>query len=138
MLGGVQIPHSAGLAGHSDADVLCHAIADALLGAAGLGDIGMHFPDDDTWRGAAGSTILGEVLAKLRSGGWSVVNIDATVVAQEPRLGPHRAAMRASLAAIVQIDPDAVSVKATTTDRMGSIGRAEGISALAVALIERD
>lgn len=136
VLGGVRVADSPGLAGHSDGDALAHAVADALLGAAGLGDLGEHFPANDRWRGASGASILEEVIVKLRNAGLRVRNVDATVVAQTPRLEPHRGAMVDKLAAAMSVASSAVSVKATTTDEMGSIGRAEGIAALAVASVE--
>lgn len=135
VLGGVTIPHVRGLAGHSDADVLLHAICDALLGAAALGDIGHHFPDTDpVYRGAESRVLLRAVRAKL--GGWRVVNVDATLIAQVPRMAPHIPAMVANIAADLALDPDAVNVKATTTEGLGFTGRGEGIAAQAVVLIE--
>jgi 2-C-methyl-D-erythritol 2,4-cyclodiphosphate synthase len=137
VLGGVEIPHDKGLAGHSDADVLIHAVCDALLGAAGLGDIGGHFPDSDPQYRDVDSRILlrtvGELLAEE---GWRVRNVDVTVLAQEPRIAPHIEAMRANLAADLRMETTAVNVKATTTERLGFIGREEGIAAESVALIE--
>ena len=136
VLGGVTIAGSDGLAGHSDADVLTHAIIDALLGAAGLGDIGAHFPSDDpAWEGADSLDLLRRTVASLEQRGYRVGNVDATVVAERPRLRPHVDAMRARLAAVLAVEPDAVSVKATTADGMGALGRAEGIQAQAIALI---
>ena len=136
VLGGVTIADGDGLAGHSDADVLTHAIIDALLGAAGLGDIGTHFPSDDpAWAGADSLDLLRRTVASLEQRGYRVGNVDATVVAERPRLRPHVAAMRARLAAALAVEPDAVSVKATTADGMGALGRAEGIQAQAIALI---
>ena len=124
------------MAGHSDADVLTHAIIDALLGAAGLGDIGTHFPSDDpAWEGADSLDLLRRTVASLEQRGYRVSNVDATVVAERPRLRPHVAAMRARLATALAVEPDAVSVKATTADGMGALGRAEGIQAQAIALI---
>ena len=137
VLGGVSIPDSPGLAGHSDADVLSHAIADALLGAAGLGDLGSNFPGDDRWRDASSLLILEETAVRLSNEGWTIVNIDATVVAEVPRLGPYRDQMSGAIAGALGVVPGIVSVKATTTDRMGFTGRAEGIAAMAVASIER-
>jgi len=138
VVGGVEIEHTHGLLGHSDADVLLHAITDALLGAAGLGDIGAHFPDsDERWRGADSRTLLRETARKVREGGYRVGNVDATVVAQAPRLAPHMAAMRESIAADLGVAPDRVNVKAKTTERLGFAGRGEGIEAQAVALLER-
>ncbi|MDI3338905.1 MAG: 2-C-methyl-D-erythritol 2,4-cyclodiphosphate synthase [Sphaerobacter sp.] len=135
VLGGVAIPAERGLAGHSDADVLLHAIADALLGAAGLGDIGLHFPPSDPrWRDADSRDLLRWVAALLADR-WIIANVDATVVAEEPRIGPYRAAMRAAIAAVLEIDPDRVNVKATTNETLGFVGRREGIAALAVATL---
>jgi len=137
MLGGVEVPHDAGLAGHSDADVLLHAIIDALLGAAALGDIGQHFPSDDPqWRDADSRDLLRRVATMLRQAGHAVANIDATVIAQRPRIAPHVEAMRAAIADDLRLPVEQVSIKATTTDRLGAIGRGEGIAALAVALLE--
>ncbi len=136
VLGGVTIAGADGLAGHSDADVLTHAIIDALLGAAGLGDIGAHFPSDDpAWAGADSLDLLRRTVASLEQHGYRVGNVDATVVAERPRLRPHVPAMRARLSAALAVEPDAVSVKATTADGMGALGRAEGIQAQAIALI---
>jgi 2-C-methyl-D-erythritol 2,4-cyclodiphosphate synthase len=136
VLGGVEIPHVAGLAGHSDGDALVHAVVDALLGAAGRGDIGQWFPSSDAcWVGADSLELLRIVVEALRSDGWQIVNVDATVVAQEPRIGPHVPAMRERLGAVLGVPIDAVSVKATTTDHLGALGRAEGIAAQAVALL---
>ena len=137
VLGGVVIPHDRGLAGHSDADVLAHAIADALLGAAALGDLGAHFPSSDpTLSGLSSLVILRRVGALLAAGGWRIANIDAVVIAESPRLAPHLPAMVAALAGALEVEPGQVSVKATTTDRLGSLGRGEGVAAQAVALIE--
>jgi 2-C-methyl-D-erythritol 2,4-cyclodiphosphate synthase len=139
VLGGVEIPHSLGLAGHSDADVLIHAVCDALLGAAGQGDIGRHFPDSDPQYAGIDSRILlrktGEL---LRQQGWRVSNLDATIIAQAPRLAPYIGSMCANLAADLQVDPLRVNVKATTTEKLGFIGREEGIAVESVVLIERD
>jgi 2-C-methyl-D-erythritol 2,4-cyclodiphosphate synthase len=138
VLGGVRVPHAQGLAGHSDADVLAHAIGDALLGASAAGDLGTHFPSSDpAWAGASSLVMLERIADLLARDGWSVVNIDAVIVAQGPRLAPHIAAMRERLAACLRIDAGRIGVKATTTDRLGSIGRGEGIAAEAVALIEQ-
>jgi 2-C-methyl-D-erythritol 2,4-cyclodiphosphate synthase len=135
VIGGVAIPHDQGLEGHSDADVLLHAICDALLGAAALGDIGKHFPDTDpAYAGADSRRLLREVKKKL--GGYRVVNIDATILAQAPRMAPHVPQMIANIAADLGIAPGAVSIKATTTEHLGFIGRAEGVAAQAIALIE--
>ena len=137
MLGGVRIAHEKGLLGHSDADVLLHAVCDALLGAAGLGDIGGHFPDSDpVYKDAASIGLLEAVRAKLAAAGFRCVNVDAVIVAQRPRLAPYLEDMRTSVAAALQIEPGAVNVKATTTEGMGFEGTGEGISAQAVALIE--
>lgn len=138
VLGGVEIPHSEGLAGHSDGDALVHAVIDALLGAAGRGDIGQWFPSSDArWAGADSLELLDVVVEALGAEGWRPVNVDATVVAQLPRIGPHVAAMRERLAGVLGLPVDAVSVKATTTDHLGAIGRGEGIGAQAVALLVR-
>ncbi len=136
VLGGVEIPHSHGPIAHSDGDVLLHALADALLGAAALGDIGQHFPDTDpAFAGADSRTLLRHVAALVRDAGYSVANVDATVLAQRPKLAPHRDAMRANIAADLGLDIDAVSVKATTTEGLGPVGRGEAISAHAVCLL---
>lgn len=138
MLAGVPIPHERGLAGHSDADVALHAVVDALLGAAALGDIGAYFPSsDERWRGAASSAFVAAAVAALAGEGWRVVNVDVTIVAERPRLSPHVAAMRASLAALLEIALDRVSVKSKTSDGMGFTGREEGMACYAVALIAR-
>ena len=138
IIGGVEIPHTLGLLGHSDADVLTHAIMDALLGAAALGDIGVHFPDTDpAYSGADSIELLRKVIGILRREGYRVGNIDSTVIAQAPKLKPYIEQMRAVLADACEIDRSQVSVKATTEERLGFSGREEGISAHAVALIER-
>ena len=138
ILGGVEVPHSLGLLGHSDADVLTHAVMDALLGAASLGDIGQHFPDsDERYRGADSLELLRRVAGLLAAQGWSVGNVDATIVAQRPKLMPHLPAMAINIAAALGVECAAVSVKATTTERMGPEGREEGVSARAVCLIRR-
>lgn len=138
ILGGVTIPYERGLLGHSDADALLHALCDALLGAAALGDIGRHFPDTDpTWRGADSRGLLRAVAAKVRAAGFDVGNVDATIVAQAPRMAPHIPAMVACIAADLGIAPDRVNVKAKTTERLGFTGRGEGIAAEAVALLVR-
>ncbi|WIG60681.1 MAG: 2-C-methyl-D-erythritol 2,4-cyclodiphosphate synthase [Ktedonobacterales bacterium] len=138
IIGGVSIPHERGLAGHSDADVLLHALVDALLGAAALGDIGAHFPSsDDRWRDAPSTAFLTYTIDLLRAQGWSIVNIDATIVAERPRLSPHIPAIREHLARTLGLDLDLVSVKSKTTDRLGFTGREEGIACYAVALISR-
>jgi 2-C-methyl-D-erythritol 2,4-cyclodiphosphate synthase len=138
VLGGVTIPHSRGLAGHSDADVLLHAIADAILGALALGDIGKHFPDTDPrWRDADSRALLRHVYALAFDAGWEIGNVDATVIAQAPRIAPHVAAMRVNLAGDLGCDGACISVKATTTERLGFTGREEGIAALATVLMQR-
>jgi 2-C-methyl-D-erythritol 2,4-cyclodiphosphate synthase len=138
VLGGVEIPHDSGLAGHSDGDALVHAIVDALLGAAARGDIGQWFPSSDRrWAGADSLDLLRIVAEALRGEGWQLGNVDATVIAQQPRIGPHIAAMRERLASVLGLPLEAVSVKATTTDHLGALGRAEGIGAQAVALLVR-
>jgi len=137
VLGGVEIPFARGLEGHSDADVLIHAVIDALLGAAALGDIGRHFPDsDERFRGADSRALLREVGAKLTQARLRVCNVDATIIAQAPRLAPYIDAMVANLAADLGVARDQVNVKATTTEKLGFTGRGEGIAAMAVALVE--
>lgn len=137
VLGGVRIPHDVGLEGHSDADVLCHAVMDALLGASADGDIGQHFPNsDERWRGADSIGLLERVGARLRSRGYGVVNVDAAVMAEEPRLAPHIPEMRRRLAEAMGIGVDRVSVKAGTCEGLGAIGRKEGIAVMAIATIE--
>jgi 2-C-methyl-D-erythritol 2,4-cyclodiphosphate synthase len=137
VLGGVRIEHEAGLAGHSDGDVLTHAVIDALLGAAALGDIGRHFPpSDERYRDANSLDLLRQTVALVAGAGYRAVNVDATVVAEAPKLSPHIDAMRAALAGALALDISAVSVKATTADRLGAIGRGEGIAALAVVLLD--
>ncbi|MDQ4026508.1 MAG: 2-C-methyl-D-erythritol 2,4-cyclodiphosphate synthase [Actinomycetota bacterium] len=137
VLGGVTIPDAPGLAGHSDGDALCHAIADALLGAARLGDLGERWPSTEQWRGAASVELLEETMQLLRRAGWRIANIDSTVVAERPRLAPHRQAMVDRIARSLEIEPGAVSVKSTTTDGLGFTGRSEGIAAYAVVLISK-
>ena len=137
IIGGVEIPYHKGLDGHSDADVLLHAICDALLGAAGLGDIGRHYPDTDAaYAGADSRALLRDVAAKLRGRRLRVVNIDATILAQAPRMAPHMPRMVANIAADLGIDATTVNVKATTTEQLGFVGRLEGIAAQAIALLE--
>lgn len=137
ILGGVDVPCERGLAGHSDADVLAHAVADALLGAARAGDIGTLFPDTDpAYEGADSLVLLGRVADLLRGQGFEIVDVDATVAAQAPKLAPHREAMRANLARAMGIPAEHVGVKATTTEHLGFVGRKEGIEAFAVALID--
>jgi 2-C-methyl-D-erythritol 4-phosphate cytidylyltransferase / 2-C-methyl-D-erythritol 2,4-cyclodiphosphate synthase len=136
MLGGIVVPHARGLAGHSDADVVLHAVTDALLGAAGLGDIGAHFPPSDPqWKGASSGLFLGHAAALVRSAGAIIDHVDCTIIAEEPKVGPHRAAMRERIADILALALDQVSIKATTTDGLGFTGRREGIAAQAVASI---
>lgn len=137
VLAGVTIPDGPGLAGHSDADVVSHAVADALLGALARGDLGSRFGVDDPGTAGVDSLdgLLGAVVADLADAGWTVGNVDVTIVAQRPRLAAHRDAMRANLGRVLRVVPDAVSVKATTTDRLGSIGRGEGIAAWATCLV---
>jgi 2-C-methyl-D-erythritol 2,4-cyclodiphosphate synthase len=136
VLGGVRIPHSVGLAGHSDADVVAHAVADAVLGAAGLGDIGQLFPDDDpAYEGADSLVLLQEVVDRARATGYAVGNVDVAVVCEAPRLAPHRALMALNLAGALRVTAAQVNVKATTTEGMGYEGRGEGISATAVCLL---
>lgn len=136
-LGGVEIPHPAGLAGHSDGDALLHAIADALLGAAGLGSLGEHFPDDsDAWRGADSSVLLGRAAAGARGEGFRIGNVDAVVVAESPRIAPHADRIRRRIGEILEVAPARVSVRGTTTNGLGFAGRGEGIAAVAVVLLE--
>ncbi len=136
IVGGVDIPHDKGLAGHSDADVLIHAICDALLGAAGLGDIGTHFPDTDArYKGIDSRKLLREVARLLREKDFRVVNLDSTIIAQTPKMAPHIPAMRANLAADLGVAEGAVNIKAKTTEKLGFVGRGEGIAAEAVALL---
>jgi 2-C-methyl-D-erythritol 2,4-cyclodiphosphate synthase len=137
ILGGVTIPHDRGLQGHSDADVLTHAIIDALLGAAALGDIGQHFPDtDERYRGADSIELLRTVVAMLADRGLGVAHVDSTVVMERPKLGPHREAIRAALAAALGVEPGQVNVKASTGEGMGFVGREDGVAALAVATLQ--
>ncbi len=138
MLAGVEVEHPEGLAGHSDADVVTHALMDALLGAAGLDDIGALFPDDDpAYEGASSVALLREVVSRVRATGWVVGNVDVTVVCERPRLAPYRQAMRAALAGALGLAEDAVGIKATTTEGMGFEGRGEGVAASAVCLLQR-
>ncbi|HYX85284.1 MAG TPA: 2-C-methyl-D-erythritol 2,4-cyclodiphosphate synthase [Gaiellales bacterium] len=138
VLAGVEIPSGRGLAGHSDADLVCHAAVDALLGAAGMEDIGHLFPSDDAaLAGAASVELLRQAWERVRAAGWELVNLDAVVIMEAPRLAPHRAAMRESLAAALGADPDRVTVRATTTDGLGFTGRGEGAACHAVALLRR-
>ncbi len=138
MLCGLEIAYHHGLSGHSDADVATHAVIDAILGAAGLGDIGEHFPDTDpAYEGASSLALLDEVVKRVRRAGWRVVNVDLVIVAERPRLAAHRAEMIALLAAALGVGSEAVGVKATTTEGMGFEGRGEGVSATAVCLLEQ-
>ncbi len=138
VLGGVNVPHSHGLLGHSDADALLHAITDALLGAAGLGDIGRHFPDTDAAYQGADSVVLLQVAAeRVRGAGWTIVNIDSTIIAQAPKLAPHIPAMCERIAQALQLAADAVNVKAKTAERMGPVGEGRSIEARAVCLLQR-
>ncbi len=137
-LGGIRIEHSKGALGHSDADVLLHAICDALLGAAGLGDIGHHFPDTDMrWKGADSKVLLKQVMTLLSEHGWSVGNVDSTLLLERPKIKPHIPAMRTVIAGLLSVEENAVSIKATTNEGMGYVGREEGVCAHAVALIQR-
>ncbi len=139
VLGGVEIAYEKGLLGHSDADVLCHAVSDALLGAAALGDIGRHFPDTDpAFHQADSLRLLQQVVGLLEQKGYRVANVDATLILQRPKIAPHVPAMRRNLAQAMQVAVDAVSIKATTTEELGWEGRGEGVAAQAVALIETD
>jgi 2-C-methyl-D-erythritol 2,4-cyclodiphosphate synthase len=138
VLGGVEIPYPLGLQGHSDADVLAHAVGDALLGAAGLGDLGRHFPDtDERYRGISSLRLLEQIREKISLRGWTVVNVDGTIVAQKPRLAPYLPVMEKRLSAALAVDPDRVNLKATTTEGLGFAGREEGMAAYAVALLEQ-
>ena len=136
ILGGVNIPHSVGLLGHSDADVLTHSIMDALLGALGMGDIGHYFPPNDPkWKGADSIMLLEQVLKIVHSQGWKIGNIDSTIVAERPKLKPHLKSMRSVLAETLAIEIDQISIKATTNEKLGPVGREEGICAYAVVLL---
>lgn len=138
MLGGVRIPHAHGIDAHSDGDVALHALSDALLGAAALGDIGHHFPPaDEQWRGASSLLMLGHVVRLLHQAGWDIVNVDITIACEAPRIGPHVAEMRQLTADALEIDAGAVSFKATTTEQLGFCGRGEGVAALAIALLQK-
>lgn len=138
ILGGAKVPHTQGILAHSDGDVLLHALCDALLGAAGLGDIGMHFPDTDArWRGADSRVFVRHVRSLLQARSYRVLNVDATVLADAPRLGKHRESMQANIAADLQIDIACVNIKATTSEGLGFVGRREGLACQAVVLIER-
>jgi 2-C-methyl-D-erythritol 2,4-cyclodiphosphate synthase len=134
VIGGVEIPHELGLDGHSDADVLAHAVIDALLGAAGLGDIGEHFPDtDERWRDADSMQLLASVVESVHAAGLEIVNVDCTVVMEAPKLAPHKHAIRARLASALGLEPGRVNVKASTGEGIGFVGRGEGVAALVVA-----
>ncbi|MGJ7508832.1 2-C-methyl-D-erythritol 2,4-cyclodiphosphate synthase [Variovorax sp. GT1P44] len=138
VLGGVEVPHSTGLLGHSDADVLLHAITDALLGAAGLGDIGRHFPDTDAqFRGADSSVLLAEAARRVRAEGWQIGNIDSTVIAQAPKLAPHIPAMCERIASALGVSVDQVNVKAKTAEKLGPVGEGRAMEARAIALLHR-
>ncbi len=138
ILGGVEIAHDKGLLGHSDADALAHAITDALLGAAGLGDIGQHFPDTDSkFEGADSIVLLAEAAARVRALGWQIANVDSTIVAQAPKMAPHIPAMRQRLAQALVLAPDQVNVKAKTAEKLGPVGQGEAIEARAVVLMQR-
>jgi len=138
VLGGVLIPFEKGLLGHSDADVLVHAVCDALLGAAGLGDIGLHFPDTDRqYKNISSLTLLAETTAMIRNKGFSIRNIDTIIFAEAPKINPFREEMRENLAATVEVDPGCINIKATTTEGLGIIGKGEGIGAMSVALLEK-
>lgn len=137
VLGGVTIPDHDGLSGHSDADVLSHAIADALLGAARLGDLGVLFPNDERWNGVSSLAILEETCVAVTRAGWRIVNVDASVIGQTPKLAPYRHEMERNIARALATAEDVVSVKATTTDGLGFAGRSEGMAALAAVLVER-
>jgi 2-C-methyl-D-erythritol 2,4-cyclodiphosphate synthase len=138
MLGGIEVPHDRGLLAHSDGDALIHALCDALLGAVALGDIGRHFPDSDqAYKNADSAVLLKRVLGLVKNLGWSVVNADMTILAQSPRMAPHINAMRSRLAALLEVELDAVNVKASTTEGMGFVGRKEGLETHAVVLLSR-
>ena len=138
ILGGVEIAHTAGLLGHSDADVLLHAITDAVLGAAGLGDIGRHFPDTDPqFKGADSSVLLAEAMRRVRAQGWELINIDSTIVAQAPKLAPHMAAIEAGVARALGAQIDQVNVKAKTAEKLGPVGQGQSMEARAVALLRK-
>ena len=137
-LGGIEVPHGRGLEGHSDGDCVLHAVCDALLGAAGEGDMGRHFPSrDPQWRGVASRVFVEEVRRLVDAAGWAVVNLDVTLIAQEPALGPHLEPMRETIAGLLGVEPAQVSVKAKSTDGLGALGRGEGIAALATVLLDR-
>lgn len=139
MLGGLRIPHSRGLAAHSDGDVALHALCDAFLGAVARGDIGQHFPPGDSrWQGADSKHLLASVYGMLKEDGWRAVNLDLTIACEQPRISDHVTAMRKAIAAVLGLSVDCISVKATTTEKLGFCGRGEGIAALASVLITRD
>jgi 2-C-methyl-D-erythritol 2,4-cyclodiphosphate synthase len=138
ILGGVKIEHELGLVGHSDADVLTHAIMDAMLGALSLGDIGLYFPPTDPqWKGADSLKLLAQVHGLLRDRGWTIGNIDSVVVAERPKLKPHIATMKQRIAAVLQLDPDQIGIKATTNEQLDAVGQEAGIAAYAVILLEK-
>lgn len=138
ILGGVEVPHTTGLLGHSDADVLLHAITDALFGAAGLGDIGRHFPDTDAqFRGADSAVLLGEAARRVRAAGWEIGNVDSAVIAQAPKLAPHIPAMCRRIAQVLGLAPDQVNVKAKTAEKLGPVGEGRAMEARAVVLLHR-
>lgn len=138
VLGGITVPHTHGLLGHSDADALLHAVTDALLGAAALGDIGRHFPDtDERFKGADSGVLLAEAARRVREAGYEIVNLDSTVIAQAPKLAPHIPAMVERIAALLSLQPSQVNVKAKTAEKMGPVGQGEAIEARAVALLAR-
>ena len=138
ILGGVEIPHTTGLLGHSDAEVLLHAITDAVLGAAGLGDIGRHFPDTEAqFKGADSSVLLAEAMRRVRAQGWELVNVDSTIVAQAPKLAPHMAAINAGVAKALGVQADQVNVKAKTAEKLGPVGMGQSMEARAVALLKK-
>jgi 2-C-methyl-D-erythritol 2,4-cyclodiphosphate synthase len=137
ILGGVEIPFERGLEGHSDGDALLHAVADAILGAIGAGDLGRHFPSsDERWRGIGSGEILSQVADRMSEAGYSIANLDATIIAQAPRLAPHQKAMQENLVGLLRAEPERINLKLTSTDGLGSIGRGEGIAALAVVLLD--
>ena len=139
ILGGVDVPHSMGLDGHSDADVLVHALCDALLGAVGAGDIGKHFPDTDLkWKGISSLHLLKEVMRMCREKGFELANADSMIVAQKPKLAPYISEMKKNIASILDVETDQINIKATTTEKLGFAGREEGISAYAVALLVKN
>lgn len=138
VLGGVNVPHTAGLMGHSDADVLLHAITDAVLGAAGLGDIGRHFPDTDPqFKGVDSSVLLAEAMRRVRQQGWELVNVDSTIVAQAPKLAPHMSDIQAGVAKALGVAPDQVNVKAKTAEKLGPVGQGQSMEARAVVLLRK-